>query len=125
MNSSILETTMNLETCDIQKAVKILGLEISDGELDELKSGNNISLTSRDLSEIGSVFILAEAILRTKVIKVKNVTFDDLEKVTEDFSQHSGIPIYCWDSETSGKCCLLLTLVDGKPNIRLSKGRSN
>ncbi|MBL1200210.1 MAG: hypothetical protein FWK04_14220 [Nostoc sp. GBBB01] len=121
----MLETTMNLETCDIQKAVKILGLEISDGELDELKSGNNISLTSRDLSEIGSVFILAEAILRTKVIKVKNVTFDDLEKVTEDFSQHSGIPIYCWDSETSGKCCLLLTLVDGKPNIRLSKGRSN
>ncbi|MDZ8025893.1 MAG: hypothetical protein RMY36_019880 [Nostoc sp. SerVER01] len=125
MNSSMLESKPNLETCDIQKAVKILGLEISDGELDELKSGNNISLKSRDLSEIGSVFILAEAVLRTKIVKVKNVTFDDLQKVTADFSQHSGIPIYCWDSESSGKCCLLLTLVDGKPNIRLSRGRSN
>jgi hypothetical protein len=125
MNSSMLETKLNLETCDIQKAVKILGLEISDLELDELKSGNNISLKNRDLSEIGSVFILADAILRTKIVKVKNVTFDDLQKVTEDFSQHSGIPIYCWDSESSGKCCLLLTLIDGQPNIRLSRGRSN
>ncbi|MDZ8106185.1 MAG: hypothetical protein RM338_33595, partial [Nostoc sp. DedQUE12a] len=76
MNSYILETKLNLETCEIQKAVKILGLEISEQELDELKSGNNICLKSRDLSEIGSVFILAEAVLRTKIVKVKNVTFD-------------------------------------------------
>jgi hypothetical protein len=124
MNSSMPESKLNLETCDIQKAVNILGLEISDREVDELKSGNNISLKSKDLSEIGSVFILAEAVLRTKLVKVKGVNFDELQKVTADFSQHSGIPIYCWDSETSGKCCLLLTIVDGKPNIRLSSGRS-
>lgn len=116
----MLETTLNLETSNIQKAVSLLGIKISDAELTELKSGNNISLESRDLSEIGSVFILADAILRTNLVTVKNVTFCDLQKVVENFSQHSGIPIYSWDSESCGKCCLLLTLIDGKPTIRVS-----
>jgi hypothetical protein len=88
--------------------------------LNELKSGKNISLESRGLSEIGYVFILAEALLRTNLVTVKNVTFCDLQKAKEEFSQHSDIPIYCWDSETGDKCCLLLTLVDGKPVIRVS-----
>jgi len=116
----MLESTLNLEAGNIQKAVNLVGLKISDAELNELKSGNNISLESRGLSEIGSVFILAEAILRANLVTVKGVTFCDLQKAMEDFSQHSGIPISCWDSETSGKCCLLLTLVNGKPAIKVS-----
>ncbi|MBD2434901.1 MULTISPECIES: hypothetical protein [Fischerella] len=116
----MFEQTLDLEVCNIQKAVNLLGLKLSDTELNELKSGKNISLESRGLSEIGSVFILAEALLRTNLVTVKNVTFCDLQKAKEEFSQHSGIPIYCWDSETGDKCCLLLTLVDGKPVIRVS-----
>ncbi|MHC0067421.1 hypothetical protein ACWATR_31675 [Nostoc sp. UIC 10890] len=116
----MLEPTIDLQACNIQKAVNLLGLKLSDAELSELKTGNSISLESRVLSEIGSVFILAEAILRTKLVKVKNVTFCDLQKAVAEFSQHFGIPIYCWDSRTGSKCCLLLALVDGKPAIRVS-----
>jgi hypothetical protein len=116
----MLEQTIDLEACNIQKVVNLLGLKISDVELSELKSGNSISLESRALSEIGSVFILAEAILRANLVKVKNVTFRDLQKAMKEFSQDSGIPIYCWDSEIGSKCCLMLTLVDSKPAIRVS-----
>lgn len=115
----MIEQTLDLEACNIQKAVNLLGLKISDAELSELKSGHSISLESRSLSEIGSVFILAEAILRTNLVKVKKVTFCDLQKAMEEFSQHSGIPIYCWDSETGSKCYFILALVNGKPAIRV------
>ena len=116
----MLEQTLDLEACNIQKAVNLLGLKISDAELIELKTGNNISLESRGLSEIGSVFILAEAILKANLLTVKGVTFGELQKAMKEFSQHSGIPIYYWDSETGDKCCLILALVDSKPAIRVS-----
>ncbi|GAB1542989.1 hypothetical protein NUACC21_56630 [Scytonema sp. NUACC21] len=116
----MVKQLVDLETSNIQKAVNLIGITISDAELNELKSGNTISLGSRGLSEIGSVFILAEALLRANLVRVKNITFCDLQKAMEEFSQHSGIPIYCWNSKTGNKCCLLLALVNGKPVIRVS-----
>lgn len=113
--------TQSLEISEIQKGINLLGLNISESELNELKSGNTISLEGRGLSEIGSVFILAEAL--SAVISVKTITFRDLPKILTESSRCSGIPIYCWSSELFGKCCLFLTLLDGKPAVKVSSQR--
>ncbi len=109
------------ETNEIQKGIKLLGLNISESELNELKLGHPISLETRRLSEIGSVLILAEAI--SALHSVKNITFEDLPKVVIKSSNCSGIPIHCWTSDPFGKCYLILTLTDGKPTIMLSLER--
>jgi hypothetical protein len=108
----------SLETHEVQKAMQLIGLKISETELNELKSGNIVSLESRGLSEIGSVFILAEAL--SAVNSMKNITFRDLPEVVTESSRCSGIPIVNWNSDYFGKCCLLLTLVDGKPAVKAS-----
>lgn len=117
MTAIIIDSTPSLEDHEIQKGINLLGLNISEVELSQLKSGNTISLESRLLSEIGSVFILADAL--SAMNSVKNLTFQDLQEVVTKFSYSSGVPIYCWDSEQLGNCCLLLTLIDGKPAVRV------
>lgn len=107
---------MHLEISEIQKGINLLGLKISPSELNELQTGNIISLEGRGLSEIGAVFILAEAL--SAVNSVKSITFGDLPKVATT-SRCSGIPIYCWNSDDC-KCCILLTLVDGNPAIKVA-----
>ncbi|MBO3459184.1 hypothetical protein G7B40_027740 [Aetokthonos hydrillicola Thurmond2011] len=108
----------NLDTSEIEKAVNYLGIKLSDTELEELRSGNVVSLEGRRLSEIGSVFILAEALCARN--SVRNIVFRDIPEVVTEFSQFSGLPIYRWDSDSLGKCCLILTLMDGKPAVRFS-----
>jgi hypothetical protein len=107
-----------LETCEIQKATHLLGLNISDTELNELTLGNTVSLEGRSLSEIGSIFILAEAL--SAVHSVKNITFRDLLEVFIESSCCCGVPIYRWKSEILGDRCLILTLSDGKPAVKIS-----
>lgn len=99
----------------IQKGLNLLGLNISESELDELKSRNTLSLEGRSLSEIGSVFILAEALSAANC--VKPVTFRELLECC------SGISIYRWNSDLFGKYCLLLAFVDGKPVVKISSQR--
>lgn len=110
------ESLQSLNPQEIQKGVHLLGLNISESELNELKSGSIISLEGRGLGEIGSIFILAEALSRMN--SVKNVTFQDLRKVVTEPSHTSGIPIYCWNTDSLRKCCLCLTLINGKPAVR-------
>lgn len=106
----------SLEFTEIQKAINLFGLKFSEVELYELKFGNTVSLESNRLSEIGSIFILAEAISATN--SVKNITFRDLLEIMTESSHSSGLPIHYWNSDLLGKCCLLLTLVDNKPAVR-------
>lgn len=108
----------HLESSEIQKGINLVGLKISESELNEL-NGNTISLEGRNLSEIGSVFILASAL--SAVNSVKAITFRDLPKVFISSSCCGG-SIYSWNSDLLGKCCLLLTLVDGKPAFKVSSG---
>jgi hypothetical protein len=51
-----------LEINELQKGLNRVGLTLSESELNELNIGNTISLEGMELSEIGSVFILASAI---------------------------------------------------------------
>ncbi len=118
MSATVSLTRASLETCEIQKGVHRLGLKISESELNELKRGNSISLEGRRLSELGSIFILAEAI--SAVHSVKKITFRDLPKLVTGASECFGIPIHCWNSVLLGKCWLILTLEDGKPAVRIS-----
>lgn len=115
-------TTQNREICQIQKGINLLGLNLSESEFNELELGNTISLAGRRLSEIGSIFILAEAL--SALQSVKNTTFQDLLKVVGEPSYYSGIPIYRWDSEILGNRCLLLTMLDGKPAVTISSRQS-
>ncbi len=110
--------TQNLETGEIQKAINRLGLTLSEAEINDIQVGKNISLESRCLSEIGSLFILASAISAANLgKKMNNITFRDLPEAVHNSTSCTGIPIYSWDSETLGKCSLYLTLVNGKPGI--------
>ena len=45
----------SLRTSEIEKGISLLGLKITESELNELQIGNAISLEGRGLSEIGSV----------------------------------------------------------------------
>lgn len=121
MVQSIAKQTEILEINQLQKGLKLVGLMLSELEVKELNLGNIISLGGRDLSEIGSVFILASAISALNLGKgKKKITYEDLPKGVQDCASCSGITIYCWNSDlTSGKRCLYLTLVDGKPAIRI------
>lgn len=115
------EITQSLNSHTIQEKFNLLGLNLSDSELNELKSGNIISLESRGLSEIGSLFILAAA-LSTSILgnTKKTITFRDLPQAATEFTSCSGIPIYCWTSDApQSKCCLYLTLLHGKPVVGL------
>lgn len=113
----MLELTTRSGNSTMNKGANLLGLTLSYFELNELESGKHVSLEDRSLSEIGSVFILASALAATHSGK-KTITFGDLPEAATDSECCSGIPIYCWNSESSGKICLCLTLVDGKPAIR-------
>lgn len=120
MSVTMSISTQSSEACEIQKGINRLGLKISESELNELKLGNPISLAGRRLSEIGSMFILAEAL--SAIHSVKKITFQDLPKIVTGSSGFYGVPIHCWNSELLGKCWLVLTLDDGKPVIRISSG---
>lgn len=106
----------SLRTSEIEKGISLLGLKITESELNELQIGNALSLEGRGLSEIGSVFILAEAL--SAINSVKSITFGKSPKVST--SSRSGIPIYCWNCELIGRCCIVLTLIDGYPAIKVA-----
>jgi len=113
------ELTKSLDKYPIQKGFNLLGLELSDLELNELQYKKYISLESRDLSEIGTLFILAAALSAANSGNIKKtITFRDLIKAATESVGCSGIPIYCWNSNSAGKCYLYLTLVASKPAIR-------
>ncbi len=112
------QSTQNLETDAIQKGLNRLGLTLSELEINEIKMGKTISLEGKCLSEIGSLFILASAISAVNLgKKMQNITLRDLPKAVTDSPSCAGIPLYCWHSNSLGKCTLYLTLVDGKPGI--------
>ncbi|MGB3402677.1 MAG: hypothetical protein WBA77_08295 [Microcoleaceae cyanobacterium] len=107
------------EVQQIKKGLGRLGLNFSDPELYELNLGNTITLESRALSEIGSIFIMASAVCPLSGSKPKKqITFGDLPKAVQESACCSGVPIYCWESEEAGKRCLYLTVVNGHPAIR-------
>ena len=102
----------------IHKCLHILGLNLSESEIGELKVGKLVSLESRDLSEIGSVFILAAALSAVNLGKTnKKITFRDLPQSLKESAHCSGIPIYCWQDDSQKRCCIYLTLIDGKPAV--------
>lgn len=104
----------------ISKGANLLGLTLSGSEMNELQSGNHISLADRSLSEIGSLFIMVSALADVNTGKAKsNVTLGDLPKSITGSQSSSGVPIYCWESN-SQKMCLYLTMVNGLPAIRSS-----
>ena len=114
------ELTQNSITPKVRKYFNLLGLDLSESELSELQSKNYISLKSRGLSEVGSVFILAAALSAANSGNSrKSITFQDLVKKVTESTYCSGIPICCWNSEPTGKCCLYLTLVAGQPAVRI------
>ncbi|NEQ86028.1 MAG: hypothetical protein F6K26_39875 [Moorea sp. SIO2I5] len=117
--STIFQSQQMPEVQQIKKGLNRLGLNASDPEIYELNLGNAISLESRELSEIGSVFIMASAVCPLNGRKPKKqITFGDLPKAVQESACCSGIPIYCWQSDEAGKRCLYLTVVNGHPAIR-------
>lgn len=118
ISTSTMPIPTQTVTPEIQKGFNLLGLKVSDIELNQLQHGNIVSLESRRLSEIGSVLILAEAL--SSLHSVKNITFNDLPKVVTESLSCSGIPVHRWNDDILGKCYLLLTLLDGKPAFKIS-----
>lgn len=116
---TIVESQQSLEISAIKRGLQRIGLSLSEAELQELNLGNTISLEGIGLGEIGSIFILASAVSAVNLGKPRqSITYQDLPKAVQDSACCSGISIYCWDSATTGKRCLHLTLIDGKPAVR-------
>lgn len=112
------QSTLIAETNEIRKALNRVGLNISDAEVNQILQEKQISLTGRDLSEIGSLFILASAISAINCGRPKKtLTFADLPEKIGDSIACMGVPLYFWHSDLLGRCGLYLTLVNGKPGI--------
>lgn len=111
--------TPTINNSEIKKVFNLLGLSLSDSELNEFQIGDKIFLENRTLGEIGSVFILAAALSAANLgKKKKKITFRDLDKAISESEYCSGIPVYCWLDSSQKKCCIYLTLIDGKPALR-------
>ncbi len=119
----IPELTQSPKDSKIHKCLNLLGLNLSESEINKLTGGHIVSLESRGLSEIGSLFILAAALSASNLGKTKKpITFGDLPKSVAESASCSGIPVYSWDIDPpSGKCGLYLTLVDGQPALRVCR----
>lgn len=115
--SNLMPATSNQE---IRKGLHLLGLNLSDSELNEAQIGDTILLENRPLGEIGSMFILAAA-LAAASIGQKKITFQDLyQKMTESSPNGYGVPVYCWQDPSQHRYCIYLALIHGKPAIRTS-----
>ena len=113
-------TDISTDIKEIKLGLSRLGLNLSDAEFNDINLGNSISLDGINLSEIGSIFIMASAIagVSGNHSKKKPITFGDLPKLVKESSCCSGISIHCWRSDSQKKRCLHLTLIDGKPAVR-------
>ena len=104
---------------ELEKGLQRVGLSLSEPELRQLSFGHIISLEKMELSTIGTLFLLASAASALNLGHIKKpIAFQDLPKATQDCQECSGIPIYRWNCEFSGKRSLYLTVVEGKPAVR-------
>lgn len=105
---------------EITKGFSLLGLNLSEIELKNLQSGKIISLETRNLSEIGSAFILATALFhKHSENPKKTLIFKDIFPSDLLSSINGGIPVYCWTTESFEQCCLYLTLLHGIPSVKI------
>lgn len=103
------------EQKELEAILQKLGLDLSGSELNQLYCGQFVSLENLALADVGTIFILASAIANHN-FKRKNISFRDLlllSGTTDSF----GIPLYCWDNDTSAKYYLRLTFMEGVPMI--------
>ena len=121
MVQGISQSDVMLDSQELKKGLKRIGLTLSDSEIDQLNLGYSISLESMELGVVGSAFVLASAIFSQNFGKRKKpVTFRELPETLENCSGFSGIPIYCWMSELSQKLCLCLSINQGIPALQIS-----
>lgn len=114
----MLQSVQTSEIEEIKNGLNRLGLILSDIELNELDQKNVVFLEEIELSKLGSVFILASAVSAFFLGTTKRkVVFQDLPQGVRDSASGSGIPVYCWNFDSSQKRCLYLTFVDGKPAV--------
>lgn len=104
----------------IDRVAKSIGLKLLDDEIDNLKTGDYVSLARHNLSELGTVFIFASALFEKASGKSKmSISFHDLPQINAKSKYRLGVPIHCWqDSENDW--CLCLTVVGGEPAIFIS-----
>ncbi|WP_013334438.1 hypothetical protein [Gloeothece verrucosa] len=104
---------------ELKKGLNRIGVNLSELHLNQLYSGESVSLEHLELSQIGSIFILVSAVSAVHSGRSKQqITFKDLPKSVQECADCSGVPIYCWFRTEHQKSCLYFTLIDGKPAIR-------
>lgn len=106
------------EIVKIMKGVHLLGLNLTETEFEQLDSGDAVALEGKRLGEIGAALILAEALFARDYRQ--GMTLIGLSEAVTESVDYSGIPIYYWISQYSKRCCLVLTLINGKPAIKVS-----
>lgn len=100
----------------LEEVLAILGLQLSDSELNRLQDKKLVSLEGLTLADLGTVLILASAISSQK-FKQQNISFRDL-LIFNGTSNTIGIPLYCWENKNSAtKTYLRLTFFTGNPAI--------
>jgi hypothetical protein len=123
-STTLVLSQLILESHELRRGINRIGLNLSDLELQALEQGNSVSLESRGLSEIGSMFIMAAAVAAINLGKPRQpIKFSDLPTIGDEnnccqSSNCPGLPIYCWLSESDQKRCLYLSLTDGKPVLQ-------
>ncbi|GEM_PF-2176189 len=120
----MLELQENFDDANISKGLSLLGLKLSESELAELLSGSCISLGNRELSEIGSLFILAATLSSVNTGNRTKIAFEDLLKFFRETAPCSGIPIYSWTDSPKSKYNLYLTFAGCKPAVCLAEIRT-
>lgn len=121
MIQTLIGSDLFLENDKLEKGLNQIGLKLSELELNHLNTGKTIFLDNIELDKIGSIFIIASALFaKNQLNSKKSMTFKNLSKKVQDYCTHSGITLYCWNSESmSEKHCLYFTLIDGIPALKI------
>jgi hypothetical protein len=106
LNNVLTESTHNIE-----KATQMLGITLSESDLEILKSGSILSLSSKNLAEIGTALILAQSIASIRSVK-NSYSLQDLINEDTLSSDVTGLPIFCWSYQDCEYC--LVFVIHGK-----------
>jgi hypothetical protein len=124
-STTFVSSQFILEPNELRRGINRIGLNLSESEFKALEQGNSVSLESRGLGEIGSMFIMAAAVAALNLGKpITPLKFSDLPTLVEqnipsENASCPGIPIYCWLSDLDKKRCVYLTLTDSKPVLQI------
>ncbi|MFM6279831.1 MAG: hypothetical protein ACKN9K_15915, partial [Dolichospermum sp.] len=110
-----------LVIAQLQQQLNGIGLVLSESQFSDLNRGKIVLLEDLELSQLGSIFIMAAAFFaKNQTIDKTAITFKDLPKKAHDCSSCPGIPLCCCPCQFTEQIhCVYLSFINGIPALKI------